>query len=84
MIPGYLFKNANLVLDGETALQPSYNAFVTDDRIFAVTRDPIVAHGATVIDVAGRTLMPGLIDDHAHITACRSARRTSPTRPPMS
>ncbi len=67
-MPGYLFKNANLVLDGETALQPSYNVLVTDDRITAVTRDPIAADGATVIDVAGRTLMPGLIDAHAHVT----------------
>ena len=67
-MPGYLFKNANLVLDGEPALQPSYNVLVKDDRITTVTRDPIAADGASVIDVAGRTLMPGLIDAHAHVT----------------
>ena len=67
-MPGYLFKNANVVLDGESRLQPSYNVLVENDRITAVTRDPVAADGASVIDVAGRTLMPGLIDAHAHVT----------------
>jgi imidazolonepropionase-like amidohydrolase len=67
-MPGYLFTNANVVADGATALQPSYNVVVDDDRITTVTRDPVAANGATVIDVAGRTLMPGLIDAHAHVT----------------
>ena len=65
---GYLFKNANLILDGEITLQPSYNVLVKDDRITTVTREPIAADGASVIDVAGKTLMPGLIDAHAHVT----------------
>jgi len=32
--------------------------------------NPLIVHptGATVVDVGGRTLMPGLIDAHAHIT----------------
>lgn len=67
-MPSFLFQNANVVLDGCTELQQSFNILVTDDRIVAVTRGPIDSEDATVIDVAGKTLMPGLIDAHAHIT----------------
>ena len=64
----YLFKDASVVFDGGTELQPSFNIVVKDDRITVVTQDPIEAGDATVIDVAGKTLMPGLIDAHAHVT----------------
>jgi len=64
----YLFKDASVVFDGSTELQPSFNIVVKDDRITVVTQDPIEAGDATVIDVAGKTLMPGLIDAHAHVT----------------
>jgi imidazolonepropionase-like amidohydrolase len=67
-MPGFLFKNANVVLEGHVNLQPSLNVLVEHDRITAVTRDPIDPPDATVIDVSGKTLMPGLIDAHAHIT----------------
>ena len=64
----FLFKNANVVFDGQAELQPAFNILVQDDRIAAVTRDPIEAPDARAIDVAGKTVMPGLIDAHAHIT----------------
>lgn len=64
----FLFKNANVVLDGHAELQRSLNILVTGDRIEAVTRQPVQDDNATVIDVAGKTVMPGLIDAHAHIT----------------
>lgn len=63
-----LFTNAALVLDGFTELQPAFNVLVQDSRIVAVSATPIDAPEATVIDVGGRTLMPGLIDAHAHVT----------------
>ncbi|MCW5733237.1 MAG: amidohydrolase family protein [Enhydrobacter sp.] len=63
-----LFTNANLVLDGFADLQPALTVLVKDNRIVAVSASPISAPEATVIDVGGRTLMPGLIDAHAHIT----------------
>ena len=63
-----LFANANLVLDGLAELQPSFNVLVRDNRIVTVSTQPIAAPEATVVDVGGRTLMPGLIDAHAHIT----------------
>ena len=63
-----LFTNANLVLDGETELQRGFNVLVSGGSIAAVSNGPIVAGEAKIVDVAGRTLMPGLIDAHAHIT----------------
>ncbi len=63
-----LFTNAALVLDGFTELQPAFNVLVQDSRIVAVSATPIDAPEAAVIDVGGRTLMPGLIDAHAHVT----------------
>jgi imidazolonepropionase-like amidohydrolase len=65
---GVLLKNASVVVEGHNELQLSLNVFVRDDRIVAVTADPIEPGDAPVIDVAGKTVMPGLIDAHAHIT----------------
>jgi imidazolonepropionase-like amidohydrolase len=67
-MPSFLLKNANVVLDGHAELQPGFNILVKGDRIEAVTRDPIERSDAQPIDVAGKTVMPGLIDAHAHIT----------------
>jgi imidazolonepropionase-like amidohydrolase len=67
-MPSFLFKNANVVLDGETELQRCFNILVKGDRIEVVTRDPIDRPDAQTIDVARKTVMPGLIDAHAHIT----------------
>ena len=63
-----LFTNASVVLDGCTELQTSCNVLVRGNCIDAVSSSPIPHGDATVIDVAGRTLMPGLLDAHAHIT----------------
>jgi len=73
-----LLKNTNLVLDGYTELQSSYEVLVQGDRIVAVSQTPINDDAAKIIDVGGRTLMPGLIDAHAHITGLSlSPRNTS-------
>jgi imidazolonepropionase-like amidohydrolase len=63
-----LFKNANLVLDGFTSLQTAFDVLVKDKHIYSVSPQPIGPEDAMVIDIAGKTLMPGLIDAHAHIT----------------
>src|SRR6516164_10033348 len=63
-----VFTNANLILDGFTELQKSLNVLVKDNHIHLVSSAPLSFEGAKVIDVAGKTLMPGLIDAHAHIT----------------
>jgi imidazolonepropionase-like amidohydrolase len=64
----FLFTKANLVLEGFAELQPSFDVLVKDNHIHSVSSTPINCRDATVIDVGGRTLMPGLIDAHAHIT----------------
>jgi imidazolonepropionase-like amidohydrolase len=64
----FLLENANVVLDGHRTLQPGFNILVKGDRIEAVTRDPIERPDTQPIDVAGKTVLPGLIDAHAHIT----------------
>ena len=63
-----IFSNARLLLDGFDPLQSGSEVLVDGGLIRAVsaTKLPRTA-GATVIDVGGRTLMPGLIDAHAHI-----------------
>ncbi|WP_369788706.1 amidohydrolase family protein [Rouxiella sp. WC2420] len=64
-----LFINANLV-DGN-ADQPlkNHQLLIRDGRIAAVSADTIDATDAIVIDLAGKTLMPGLIDCHVHVVA---------------
>lgn len=39
---------------------------VADGRIQEVSAQPLAAGGARVVDLGGRTLMPGLIDAHVH------------------
>jgi len=63
-----LFKNTNLVLDGFASLQTAFDVLVKDKYIYSVSPQPIDPADATVIDIDGKTLMPGLIDAHAHIT----------------
>ncbi len=63
-----LFKNANLVLDGCVELQKSFDVLVDGNRITSVSPQPLAVTDAKIFDVGGRTLMPGLIDAHAHIT----------------
>ncbi|MGP1397406.1 MAG: amidohydrolase family protein [Inquilinaceae bacterium] len=64
-----LFTNAS-VFDGVTPhLRDGMSVLVEGDRIKEVSDTPIEAAGATRIDLAGRTLMPGLIDCHFHAIA---------------
>lgn len=65
-----LFRNAR-IFDGHSGDCPErMQVLVEDGTIREVTSEPIKAADAHVIDVGGRTLMPGLID--AHIHACAS------------
>ena len=62
-----LFTNVN-VFDGYAeSLQSDMNVLVEDNLIKTISADAIDAPGAIVIDGGGRTLMPGLIDGHAHV-----------------
>lgn len=53
------------VFDGEHVIENA-NVVVRDGRIAAVGADAEVPQGLDVIDGAGKTLLPGLIDAHTH------------------
>ena len=62
-----LFTNVN-VFDGfGPELKMGMNVLVEDNYIKQVSAEAIDAPGATVIDGAGRTMTPGLIDMHQHV-----------------
>jgi imidazolonepropionase-like amidohydrolase len=65
----FLFKNANLLDPELPELQEGMHVLVEDGAIKEVSDRPITASAARAIDVRGRTLMPGLIDLHAHVLA---------------
>jgi imidazolonepropionase-like amidohydrolase len=62
-----VFKRANL-LDGTSAAKPGMSVAVEGDVIVAVAADGALTAqpGDTVIDLAGQTLMPGLVQSHWH------------------
>jgi len=62
-----LFTNVN-VFDGVSeALIENANVVVTDNLITAVSTEQLAVAGGRVIDGGGRTLMPGMIEGHAHV-----------------
>lgn len=62
-----LFKNVN-VFDGKSQdLKMGVNVLVEDNLVTAVGADARAAEGAKIIEGAGKTLIPGLIDMHAHL-----------------
>ena len=65
---GYLITNAR-VLDGSGQAPFAGAVRVEANRITEVTPGaaPPPARGATVIDAGGATLMPGLVESHAHL-----------------
>ena len=65
-----VFHNGALFDSSSGELVPNAAVTVEGDRIVDVVSGPIAAHpGARVIDLAGKTLLPGLIDAHVHVTA---------------
>lgn len=64
-----LFKNGALLDPIQPELLQGYDVLVEDGKIKEVSDTPITASHARVIDLAGKTIMPGLIDLHGHVTA---------------
>jgi imidazolonepropionase-like amidohydrolase len=64
-----LFANC-AVLDGtRNERREDHHVLVEDGLIREVADRPIVYAGAEIVDLEGRTLMPGLIDAHVHVIA---------------
>ena len=66
-----LLRNATVLDVAQGELVAGRNIVVESGRITEITAAPISLAGAEVIDVGGRTVMPGLIDLHVHVTAIR-------------
>src|SRR5262245_30539951 len=63
-----LFKNFQLLEPEVGELQGGFELLVEGDKRKEASAKPIKAAGATVVDCGGRTMMPGLIDSHVHVT----------------
>jgi imidazolonepropionase-like amidohydrolase len=66
-LPQTLFKNVNIFNGTEDKLYENHQVLVEGNLIKTISAQPISADGAEVIDGSGKTLMPGLIDGHAHV-----------------
>jgi imidazolonepropionase-like amidohydrolase len=64
-----LFKNGNIFDPGRGTILERHDVLIDGDRIVRIAATPIEAPGAKVIDVSGKTVMPGLIDCHVHVLA---------------
>ena len=68
-MPTTLFKNAALLDPLRSDLLEGHHVLVEDRLIKEVSDRPIDASADRVIDLRGKTLMPGLIDLHVHAVA---------------
>jgi imidazolonepropionase-like amidohydrolase len=63
----FLFHNLRLLDPRRDELLDGMQVLVEDDVVREVADRPITSTAAQRIDLAGRTLMPGLIDAHIHV-----------------
>ena len=64
-----LFTGGRLLDPSRDELLDGFQVLVEDDRVREVSDRPIRAAGAARIDLAGKTVTPGLIDCHVHVVA---------------
>jgi imidazolonepropionase-like amidohydrolase len=72
-----VFTNANL-LDGDSPAQAGSTVVVEDNRIASVGQAADTEPGDEVIDLAGRTLMPGMVSCHFHATYHELGAKSAP------
>lgn len=74
-----LFTNVR-IFDGSGAAPFSGQVLVADNRIGAIARDgaSLATPGASIVDGHGATLMPGLVEAHAHLSWPSSVERFVP------
>lgn len=67
VVPTVFFKNVR-VFDGKSdKLTEPTCVLVTGNLITKIASDVLIPENATIVEGGGRTLMPGLIDNHVHI-----------------
>lgn len=64
-----LFRNAAVVDGTADRPKPGMSVLVADGVIAEVSDKEIASATARIVDLKGKTLMPGLIDCHVHVTA---------------
>ncbi|NQU58502.1 MAG: amidohydrolase family protein [Rhodospirillales bacterium] len=69
MSEAVLFTNANVLDVVQGAYLADRNVLVSDGKIIEISGAPIKFENARVINLRGKTLMPGLCDAHVHVTA---------------
>jgi imidazolonepropionase-like amidohydrolase len=65
----FLFTGGRLLDPTHDALLDGMEVLVEDDRVREVSARPIASAAATRIDLGGKTVMPGLVDAHVHVTS---------------
>src|SRR5688572_31598872 len=74
--PVVVLRHANLSDGARGAIATNAALVIRDGQIAQIESEPFTPPaGATVIDVGGRYVVPGLIDAHTHISTLANARR---------
>ncbi|MBK8104442.1 MAG: amidohydrolase family protein [Betaproteobacteria bacterium] len=74
--------NARLFDSASGTLRPHTTLVIEGGRIAAVTQQALQVDDAEIIDVAGRAVLPGLIDAHVHVTAASADLVALALQPP--
>ena len=74
--PVVVLRHANLADGVRGAIATNAALVIRNGQIAQIENEPFTPPaGATVIDIAGRYIVPGLIDAHTHISTLANARR---------
>jgi imidazolonepropionase-like amidohydrolase len=65
----YAIQAGHLIVDAAKPMRGPSTVIVTDGRITRIDDGATAPEGATVVDLRSRTVMPGLIDVHVHLTS---------------
>lgn len=65
--PKLVIENGRVIIGNGTVLEQA-SVVVAEDSILSVTRQPVEAPDARRIDASGKTILPGIIDAHVHLT----------------
>ena len=76
-----VFANCAVVDGASKEWREDHHVLVEGGRIREVCDRPIASPAAETIDLAGRTLTPGLIDAHVHVLAVDAALARLSDRP---
>jgi imidazolonepropionase-like amidohydrolase len=69
VVTSYHFAGGRLLDPNRDELLDGFEVLVENEHIKEVSDRPIASASATRIELAGKTLMPGLIDCHVHVVA---------------